>query len=46
MVHGNLQHGKWLAYYNKDNTRVYLYSGVNFFEACCARKSWEAECLH
>ena len=30
----------------KQNTEIFhLYSGDDFFEACCARKSWEAEQL-
>ena len=24
--------------------RKWIYSGNDFFEACCARKSWEAKC--
>ena len=32
---------EWMAYAKKDGKRVYLYHGQDFFEACCARKSWE-----
>lgn len=35
------QQDKWAAYCSKDSQKVSLYRGKDFFEACCARKSWE-----
>lgn len=37
--------GVWSARYNftKDGSRVFLYRGNDFFEACCARKSAEVK---
>lgn len=32
---------KWMAYPKRGSTMRLLYWGVDFFEACCARKSWE-----
>ena len=32
----------WKAYFGKFNQT--LYQGKDFFEACCARKSWEINC--
>lgn len=32
---------KWHAYYSLHGTNQQLYHGPDFFEACCARKSWE-----
>lgn len=31
------------AYFIKDKKFTQLYSGDDFFEACCARKSWESK---
>jgi len=31
----------WRAYGDRANARERLYFGKDFFEACCARKSWE-----
>lgn len=31
----------WLAYIDRNKKRTYLYEGQDYFEACCARKSWE-----
>lgn len=33
----------WRAYGNKNGCQQHLYVGPDFFEACCARKSWEAQ---
>jgi hypothetical protein len=33
----------WRAYGAVDNTREWLYRGYSLFDACCARKSWEAK---
>ena len=33
--------GYWRAYAGNTDERINLYSGNDFFEACCARKSWE-----
>jgi hypothetical protein len=33
----------WLVRATIDGKRTYLYSGQDFFEACCVRKSWEAK---
>ena len=35
---------KWAASGTRNGTRRSLYFGKDFFEACCARKSWEAKC--
>jgi HNH endonuclease len=35
-------HGYWVARGTRNSTRIHLYHGKDFFEACCARKSWEA----
>lgn len=35
--------GQRFRYYVRARGNVFLYSGWDFFEACCARKSWEAE---
>ena len=32
----------WVAKAVESHNVVYLYRGKDFFEACCARKSWEA----
>lgn len=32
---------KWRARGTRDGERIHLYKGYDFFEACCARKSWE-----
>lgn len=32
---------KWMAYGKVGKRQVVLYTGHDFFEACCARKSWE-----
>lgn len=34
----------WEAYCWVNGRKVSLYTGKDFFEACCARKSWEARC--
>ena len=34
--------GRQFRYYVRGFAGVYLYSGCDFFEAVCARKSWEA----
>lgn len=34
-------HNKWRAICQIDKIRKQLYHGKDFFEACCARKSWE-----
>jgi hypothetical protein len=34
---------RWVAYANVQNSRWNLYHGKDFFEACCARKSWDAQ---
>jgi hypothetical protein len=39
-VHWNTRLHRWYAYTSKPQQT--LYSGLDFFEACCARKSWEA----
>jgi len=39
-VHWSQKVKRWIAYFGQFNT--VLYSGTDFFEACCARKSWEA----
>jgi HNH endonuclease len=39
-VHFLKQRGKWRAIDNQNNM---LYWGPDYFEACCARKSWEAK---
>lgn len=33
--------GYWRAQGSEDGVREHLYKGNDFFEACCARKSWE-----
>jgi hypothetical protein len=33
---------RWRAFYIVAGNRIQLYSGKDFFEACCARKSYEA----
>ena len=40
-VHYKYTHNVWVSRTTIDNTRKYLYVGKDFFEACCARKSWE-----
>jgi hypothetical protein len=35
----------WWAYYTEFGERVVLYRGKDFFEAVCARKSWEVKKL-
>ncbi len=38
---------RFLAYfYRGSRNQIRLYSGLDFFEACCARKSWEAKTLN
>jgi len=32
----------WYAYVRLDGVQIPLYYGKDFFEACCARKSWES----
>ena len=32
---------KWMAYTKNSGSRKIIYWGKDFFEACCARKSWE-----
>ena len=32
----------WLAFFQESYKQVKLYRGYDFFEACCARKAWEA----
>lgn len=34
---------RWYANCQEDGRQLTLYSGRDFFEACCARKSWEAK---
>ena len=34
---------RWISYGHRNGITNYLYHGRDFFEACCARKSWEAE---
>lgn len=34
----------WISYAYSAGLREVLYRGKDFFEACCARKSWEAKC--
>jgi len=41
-VRWNRDWGRWYAYAQIDGKCVNLYSGKDFFEACCTRKSWEA----
>ena len=36
-----LRDQKWMAYSKNNGSRQNLYWGPDFFEACCARKSWE-----
>lgn len=36
-------HRKWKAYRYSQGTETVLYKGPDFFEACCARKSWESK---
>lgn len=33
---------KFLAYYFVNSKAITLYYGLDFFEACCVRKSWES----
>lgn len=33
----------WIARAGAEEGRKHLYHGQDFFEACCARKSWEAK---
>ena len=33
----------WIAYVYKNKKQIRLYVGMDFFEACCARKSWETK---
>lgn len=33
----------WLAYITRQGRRERLFRGANFFDACCARKSWESK---
>jgi hypothetical protein len=40
-VSWNRQRDRWDAYTQRGGCKVKLYSGKDFFEACCARKSWE-----
>lgn len=35
--------GVWGAYVSRNKKRTYLYHGLDYFEACCARKSWDAK---
>ncbi len=35
--------GRWLSSARWNGHRFNLYQGRDFFEACCKRKSWEAE---
>lgn len=35
--------GVWEAYGKENSHQKHLYYGPDFFEACCARKSWEAK---
>lgn len=35
--------GVWLTRVMEEGRRMTLYQGPDFFEACCARKSWEAK---
>jgi hypothetical protein len=40
-VRWNGREGLWYAQITNDGNQLYLYSGADFFEACCARKSAE-----
>ncbi len=42
-VHFDPAKQKYKAYGMKDGVTSQLYWGTDFFEACCARKSWEAK---
>jgi len=33
---------KWQAYFYENGKQFHIYRGLDFFEACCARKSYEA----
>lgn len=35
--------GSWVARSTVEGSRLELYRGKDFFEACCARKSWESK---
>lgn len=37
--------GRWTAQAQLEGKHIHLYCGVDFLEACCARKSWEAQML-
>jgi len=41
-VHWNAQSRRWRAFTRHSRGRKLLYNGADFFEACCARKSWES----
>lgn len=34
---------KWCSYFCKQGKTTFLYDGPSFWEACCTRKSWEAQ---
>ena len=34
---------RWIVRISVNNKKILLYGGPDFFEACCARKSWEAK---
>lgn len=34
---------RWMAYTKNNGSRITLYWGIDFFLACCARKSWEVK---
>ena len=40
-VHWNSVNKRWAALARVKGTLTQLYGGQDFFEACCARKSWE-----
>jgi hypothetical protein len=40
-VHWHKRLRRWHARGQIGKRRVYLYSGLDFLDACCARKSWE-----
>ena len=44
-VHFIKRENNWVAFVHKGHHRETLYHGKDFFEACCARKSWEARNL-
>jgi hypothetical protein len=42
-VYWNRRKRKWYAQAFENKRRIHLHASVDFFEVCCARKSWEAK---